>query len=64
MMQPALDRGRSYIGESGVGWLRIMARLQPGVDEAQARAWLALRLEQIEGEPNGIAQFLSFEVRK
>ncbi|MBO0862069.1 MAG: ABC transporter permease [Chloracidobacterium sp.] len=59
MMQPALDRGRSYIGEAGLGWLRIMARLQPGVDEAQARAWLALRLEQIKSEPDHSGKYLS-----
>jgi predicted permease len=59
MMQPALDRGRSYIREAGSGWLRIMARLQPGVDETQARAWLALRHEQIKAEPDKLARNLS-----
>jgi putative ABC transport system permease protein len=56
MMQPPLDRGQSYIGEAGIGWLRIMARLQPGVSEAQARASLAMRLEQIKAEPGGLGR--------
>jgi predicted permease len=56
MMQPELDRGRSYLGEAGLGWLRMMARLQPGVSEAQAQASLAMRLEQIKAEPDNLGR--------
>ena len=59
MMQPPLDRGQSYIGDASTGWIRIMARLKPGVDETQARAWLALRLEQIKAEPDRVGRYLS-----
>jgi putative ABC transport system permease protein len=54
MMQPPLDRGQSYIGEANLGWLRIIARRQPGVSEAQAQASLAMKLEQIKAEPNDL----------
>jgi putative ABC transport system permease protein len=67
MMQPTLDRGQSYLGEANRGWLRIIARLQPGFNEAQARASLAMRLDQIKAEPrdrgtlaNGIAKIEPF----
>ena len=45
MMQPTFDRGQSYLSDANTGWLRIMARLQPGVSEEQAQALLAIQLE-------------------
>jgi hypothetical protein len=43
-MQPALDRGISYL-EGNVAWLRVMARLQPASTEQRARAELAVLLK-------------------
>jgi len=56
MMQPTFDRGQSYLGDANTGWLRIMARLQPGMSEAQAQASLAIRLEQIKAEPDDLGK--------
>jgi predicted permease len=56
MMQPPLDRGQSYLGEAGLGWLRIIARRQPGVSETQAQSSLAMRLEQIKAEPDDLGR--------
>ena len=40
MMQPVLDQGASYIDRPSTGWLRVMARLQPGVQKPMlARRW-------------------------
>ncbi|PYT32974.1 MAG: hypothetical protein DMG57_00085 [Acidobacteria bacterium] len=46
-MQPALDRGMSYL-EGNVAWLRVMARLHPGSTEQQARAELAVLLKDLQ----------------
>jgi predicted permease len=56
MMQPTLDRGQSYLADANTGWLRVMARLQPGVSEAQAQASLTMRLEQIKAEPDDLGR--------
>jgi predicted permease len=62
MMQPTLYRGRSYLGEAGTGWLRIMARLQPGVSEAQAQASLTLLFEQIKAGPDDLGGIANIEL--
>src|SRR5262245_21064494 len=56
MMQPTFDRGQSYLSDANTGWLRVMARLQPGVSEAQAQASLAILLEQIKREPDDLGR--------
>src|SRR5262249_6121534 len=56
MMQPTFDRGQSYLSDANIGWLRIMARLQPGVSEAQAQASLGLALDQIKAEPDDLGR--------
>ena len=56
MMQPAFDRGQSYLADANTGWLRVMARLQPGVSEAQAQASLSLALEQIKAEQDDVGE--------
>jgi putative ABC transport system permease protein len=56
MMQPTFDRGQSYLSDANTGWLRVMARLQPGVSEAQAQASLAMQLEQIKAEPDDVGR--------
>ncbi len=48
MMQPVLDRGSSYLDRANTGWLRVMARLRPGVTEANARAAMAVFLAQLK----------------
>src|SRR5262245_25454492 len=55
-MQPTFDRGQSYLADANTGWLRVMARLQPGVSEAQAQALLAILLEQIKREPDDLGR--------
>src|SRR5215831_5111954 len=51
MMMPQLRQGQSYLDQSNVRWLRIIARLQPGVREEQAQAALNALLGQIKSEP-------------
>ncbi len=57
MMQPPLDRGQSYLGEANLGWLRILARLQPGVSEEQVQAALATLFGQIKSEPSDLGKW-------
>src|SRR5262245_38455184 len=56
MMQPTFDRGQSYLSDANTGWLRIMARLQPWVSEAQAQALRAIQLEQVKAEPDDLGK--------
>ncbi|HKE57829.1 MAG TPA: ABC transporter permease [Pyrinomonadaceae bacterium] len=56
MMEPSLNRGASYLNDVTTGWLRIMARLQPGVSEKQAQAGLSLSLEQIKTEQSDLGK--------
>jgi len=56
MMQPTFDRGQSYLGDANMGWLRVMARLKPGVSVAQAQASLGLALEGIKAEPDDLGR--------
>ena len=56
MMEPSLNRGTSYLNDMTTGWLRIMARLQPGVSEQQAQAALTLSLEQIKSEQSDLGK--------
>ena len=63
MMQPVLDQGASYIDRPSTGWLRVMARLQPGVHEANARAALAVFLSQLRAEPGELTGSLR-EIRE
>ncbi len=50
MMQPAFDRGESYLGLPNMGWLRVMARLAPGGSAQQAQAELAVWLSQVQSD--------------
>ena len=50
-MQPRLDRGASWLADPDIGWLRVMARLGPGSAERQARAEMAVLLDQLKTEP-------------
>src|SRR5206468_12609843 len=52
-MQPAFDRGMSYL-EGNAGWLRVMARLQPGSTEQRARAELAVLLKGLQSQQSDI----------
>jgi predicted permease len=64
--QPILSRGRSLLDKPNVSWLKVMARLAPGVDEAGARAALNVFFEQLKAEPGRIGgnvkQIRSFQV--
>ena len=44
VMQPRFDRGMSLLERPNVGWLRVMARLRPGMTPQQADAALAVSL--------------------
>jgi putative ABC transport system permease protein len=57
MMMPQLRRGQSYLNQSNVRWLRIIARLQPGVREEQAQAALNALLGQIKSEPGDVGKW-------
>jgi predicted permease len=56
MMEPPLGRGVTYLKNANVGWLRLMARLKPGVSEQQAQAALTLSLEQLKAEQSDVGQ--------
>src|SRR5262245_30958214 len=56
MMQPSLDRGLSYLNQANTGWLRIMARLQPGIHEEQARVGLDVLFGQLKSEPGELGR--------
>lgn len=56
MMEPVFNRGASYLDHANTGWLRIMARLQPGVSETQAQAALSLSLEQVKTESSDVGK--------
>ncbi len=48
MMQPNFDRGESFLGMPNMGWLRVMARLDPAESRQQAQAALAVWLSQVQ----------------
>jgi predicted permease len=50
MMQPQFDRGESFLALSNMGWLRVMARLEPGGSQQQAQADLAVWLSQVQSD--------------
>jgi hypothetical protein len=50
-MQPLFDRGASLLEQPNTGWLRLMARLRPGVTGEQATAALSTRLAQLKADP-------------
>ena len=50
MMQPAFERGESFLGMPNMGWLRVMARLEPGGTREQAQAALAVWLSQVQSD--------------
>jgi predicted permease len=50
MMQPQLDRGDSYLAMPNMGWLRVMARLDPSGNQQQAQAALAVWLSQVQSD--------------
>jgi predicted permease len=56
MMEPVLNRNASHLRDANTGWLRIMARLQPGGGEKQAEAALTLSLEQLKTESGDVGK--------
>ena len=50
MMQPNFDRGESFLGMPNMGWLRVMARLEPGESREQAQAALGVWLSQVQSD--------------
>jgi predicted permease len=48
--QPQFDRGQSYLGMPNMGWLRVMARLDPSVNPEQAQAALNIWLTQMQSD--------------
>ena len=56
MMQPKFDRDESYLGFPNMGWLRVMARLDPGVSPQQAQAALAVWLSQIQSDQSELGR--------
>ena len=54
MMQPGFDRGMSRLDQPHNSWLRVMARIEPGITEARTRAALAVFLAQLQAEPEDL----------
>lgn len=50
MMQPQLNRGESFLEMPNMGWLSVMARLEPGKSQQQAQAELAVWLSQVQSD--------------
>jgi predicted permease len=50
MMQPQFDRGESFLQQPNRGWLRVMARLEPGETKVQAQAALTVWLSQVQSD--------------
>jgi putative ABC transport system permease protein len=61
-MQPGIDHRPSMLGDPNVGWLRVIARLQPGTSASQATAALDVLSAQLRGEPGaaGRARWIGF----
>jgi len=57
MMQPQFSRGQSYLDQANISWIRIIARLRPGVSEEQAQAALNALLGQIKSEPGDVGKW-------
>ncbi len=62
-LQPRIDRGPSLLADPNVGWLRVMARLQPGVSQSQAAAALDVLSTRLRTEPGdaGRSRWIGFE---
>jgi predicted permease len=56
MMQPAFDRGESFLAFPNMGWLRVMARLEPGKSREQAQAELAVWLSQVQSDQSELGR--------
>jgi predicted permease len=56
-MQPALSPP-DLLTDPSVGWLRVMARLQPGATLEQARESLNVRLHGLKADPGPLSQSL------
>ncbi len=63
MMQPAFDHGSSVLNQPNVGWLRLMARLRPGVTREQAATALSLRIARLRAEQTDIAKTVRYLAR-
>jgi predicted permease len=50
MMQPQFDRGESFLDMPNMGWLRVMARLDPSISKQQAQAALTVWLNQVQSD--------------
>jgi len=56
MMQPTFNRGESNLALPNMGWLRVMARLEPGGSQQQAQAALALWLSQVQADQTEVGR--------
>jgi predicted permease len=48
--QPQFDRGQSFLGMPNLGWLRVIARVDPSVKTEQAQAALTVWLTQVQSD--------------
>lgn len=64
-LQPLLNPDRPFLARADAQWIRVMARLAPGVTEQQARAECAVLWPQIlaEVDPKGAAGLHNFGLR-
>jgi predicted permease len=56
MMQPQFERGESFLALPNMGWLRVMARLEPGGSRQQAEAALTVWLSQIQSDQSELGR--------
>ena len=59
MMQPQFDRGESFLEMPNMGWLRVMARLDPGISKQQAQSALTVWLNQVQSDQQNSAVTLA-----
>ena len=56
MMQPQFDRGESSLALPNMGWLRVMARVEPGGSRQQVQAALAVWLSQVQSDQSELGR--------
>ena len=55
-MQSSFQKGQSYLESANINWLRIMARLKPGVNEDQAKAETNNLVWQVKNESSDLGK--------
>src|SRR5262245_49906782 len=59
-MQPRMSPTSPFLERENVGWLRVMARLAPGMTHEQAEAALAVAIAGVKAEGTPLGKFVHF----